>query len=197
MRSLGLGPNTFLSRLARSTCCQRPIRFPPERRAFCPYRPPHEVMTGGPRNSFPAARVLDAFTEHHATAGRLRGRSFFRAQNAGSWFKLSKDRWRSFNPSGSLFPGKRPRISSPVAGAIFLLAYCIRCPGSLRRRKNPFAPDATSQLSTSFIPAFPALRKCLIRLHQSWGRLARGGAHAAERGMILFQGARVADRRTS
>jgi len=31
VRSLGLEPEHFLSRLARSTCCQRPNRPPPER----------------------------------------------------------------------------------------------------------------------------------------------------------------------
>jgi hypothetical protein len=31
--TLGFEPEHFVSRLARSTCCQRPTRLPPERRA--------------------------------------------------------------------------------------------------------------------------------------------------------------------
>ena len=39
-----MSPNISISRLARSTFCQRPIRIPPERRAFSPPRSLEEIL---------------------------------------------------------------------------------------------------------------------------------------------------------
>ena len=43
-------PESVLSRLARSTCCQRPNRLPPERRAFSSRRTRYKSESGCPRN---------------------------------------------------------------------------------------------------------------------------------------------------
>ena len=72
-----LSPNISISQLARSTFCQRPIRFPPERCAFSPYRFP----SGNPY-------VLETFQTYSlraAAVNPLKSQDFHLISTAGEF----------------------------------------------------------------------------------------------------------------
>ena len=72
-----MSPNISISQLARSTFCQRPIRFPPERCAFSPYRLP----SGNPY-------VLETFQTYRllvAAVNPLKSQDFHLISTAGEF----------------------------------------------------------------------------------------------------------------